>query len=296
MRNAMRAAALSLMLVLALDPPVLAASGQQQEVDRQHAGHQQEKPRPGAKPESANPPQEEPELPPFIAPVTDEDRQAAFPEVGGHAVHGQSVHSFVLFDQLEWRMGDSEALNLDAKGWLGGDLNRLWFRGEGGRERGGEGAAEAHALYGRAVRRWWDVVAGVRQDFAPGPARTWLAFGVQGLAPYWFEIEATGYVGAAGRTQARLEVEYELRLTRRLVLQPLVELDFSGKADAARGIGAGLSTTDAGLRLRYEWRRELAPYLGLVWTTKHGGTADLARAAGESTGGAHLAAGLRMWF
>ena len=120
--------------------------------------------------------------------------------------------------------------------------------------------------------------------------------GVQGLAPYWFEIEATGYVGADGRTHARLEVEYELLMTNRLILQPLVELEIFGKSDPERGIGAGLSTLEAGLRLRYEFRREFAPYVGLTWDRKLFGTADFARAQEEEIGGTRLALGLRFWF
>jgi len=125
---------------------------------------------------------------------------------------------------------------------------------------------------------------------------TWAAIGVQGLAPYWFELEATVYVGESGRTQARLEVEYELLLTNRLVLQPLIEVELSGTSDPARGIGAGLSTTDVGLRLRYEFQRELAPYIGITWNRKYGKAADFAVAAGEDAGGARVVAGLRLWF
>lgn len=176
---------------------------------------------------------------------------------------------------------------------MGGKRSRsFWFRTEGE----SPDHAEAHFLYGRAIARWWDVVAGVRQDFRPGPARTWAAIGIQGLAPYWFEVEATAYVGESGRTLFRFETEYELLLTNRVVLQPLFEVDIYGKSDPERGIGAGISTADAGLRLRYEVRRELAPYVGVVWNWKLGGTADFAEAAGESTGGAKLLLGVRMWF
>ena len=130
----------------------------------------------------------------------------------------------------------------------------------------------------------------------PGPAQTWAAVGVQGLAPYWFNVEATAYVGAAGRTHFRFETEYELLLTNRLILQPLVEVEVYGKSDPERGIGTGLSTADAGLRLRYEVRREFAPYVGLVWSRQFFGTADLAEATGGRSGGARLAVGIRLWF
>jgi copper resistance protein B len=235
--------------------------------------------------------------PPFIPPLTDDDRKAAFPDVEGHAVHGDSVNYFVLFDQLEWqRTADDNGFNLDSRGWVGRDRDRLWFRAEGDGRSGRVGEAQAHLFYGRQIARWWDVVAGLRQDFRPGEAQAWAAVGLMGLAPYWFEIEATAYVGAEGRTQARLEVEYELRMTNRIILQPLIEMDIVGKADPARGIGAGISTTDAGFRLRYEWRREIAPYAGVTWTRKWGKTADFAEASGEDVGGARLVSGVRLWF
>lgn len=236
---------------------------------------------------------------PGIPPLTDEDRAAAFPKLDdeGHAVHDDAIHYYVLFDQLEWQAGDGfTAGNWDNRGWIGRDINRFWVRTEGEAEGSNLATSQAHALYGRAIHPWWDLVVGVRQDFRPGPARTWAAVGIQGLAPYWFEIEATAYVGASGRTHARFEVEYELLLTNRLILQPLIEAEIVGKSDPERGIGSGLSTTDAGLRLRYELRRELAPYVGVVWSNKWGKTADFARAANEDTGGPRFVAGLRFWF
>lgn len=231
-----------------------------------------------------------------IPPVTDADRAAAFPpSLEGHAVHDSVVNYFVLFDQLEWQGGTAGGVNLENTTWIGGDVNRAWFRAESESEDGRQESTFVHALYGRSFTRWWDVVAGVRQDFAPGNQQTWAAFGVQGLAPYWFEVEATGYVGAGGRTQVRVEVEYELLLTNRLILQPLVELEVYGKADPARELGAGLGSLETGLRLRYEFRRQFAPYIGLTWDRKFFGTARFAREAGEPIGGARLAAGVRLW-
>ena len=266
-----------------------------------HAGHggaqENPKPKPPAQEEHQKPAEQKP-YPPGIPPITDEDRAAAFPELNGqHTVHDRAVHYFVLFDQIEWQGGSGvTAFGWDNQGWIGQDVNRFWFRTEAGSEDGRLAGAEAHALYGRAIARWWDLVVGLRQDVRPGPARTWAAVGIQGLAPYWFEVEATAYVGEGGRTHFRLETKYELRLTNRLILQPLVEVDIFGKSEEARGIGAGLSSAEAGVRLRYEWRRELAPYLGVTWNRKFFGTADLAGARGEETGGARLALGVRVWF
>jgi len=261
----------------------------------QHAGHEQAKPLPAASPAPSS--EGTQDLPPFIPRLTDDDRKAAFPDVEGHSMHGNAVSYFVLFDQLEWQAGEgTNGANLDSRGWLGRDRDRLWFRAEADGEGGRVGDAQVHVLYGRQFSRWWDVVAGIRQDLRPGPAQTWAAVGVQGLAPYWFEVDATAYVGASGRTHARFEVEYELLLTNRLILQPLVEAEVYGKSDPERGIGAGLSTTDAGFRVRYEWRREFAPYVGVTWNRKWGETSDFAEAAGEDTGGARFVTGLRLWF
>lgn len=237
------------------------------------------------------------DLPPNVPPITDEDRAAAFPDVRGHTVHDDAVNYFVLVDQLEWQYGDSSSgLSWDTRGWVGKDRDRFWFRTEAESEDENLEEAEAHLLYGRAIARWWDLVAGVRQDVRPGPARTWAAIGIQGLAPYWFEVEATAYIGESGRTHIRFETDYELLLTNRLILQPLVEVEIFGKSDPEREIGAGLSDADVGLRLRYELRREIAPYVGVVWNWKFFGTADYAEAAGESTESVRVAVGVRLWF
>ena len=296
-----------------------AAAGQARTVDaatqaQSHAGHEsvqqvQQTPPPPSPPPP--PPQEEhsghtpadrasapPGGPPpaGLPPITDEDRAAAFPVLDGrHSVHDHAVHAFVLFDRLEWQTGDGvNGLGWDTSGWIGGDVNRFRFRTEGEREDGDVRGA-VHALFGRAIAPWWDLVAGVRQDMGPGPARTWAAAGVQGLAPYWFEVEATAHLGESGRTYVRLETEYELLLTSRLVLQPRAELQIHGKADPERGIGAGLSSLDAGLRLRYEIRRELAPYVGVTWNRKFFGTADRAEATGAGGRATRLVLGLRFW-
>lgn len=233
-------------------------------------------------------------LPGGLPPITDEARRSAFPELEGqHAVHDDALHSYVLFDQLEVAVGDGNSgLIWDVDGWIGGDMNRFWFRTGGEAADGGVGDAAAHALYGRAITRWWDVVVGMRQDMRPGPARTWAAIGVQGLAPYWFEVEATVYLGESGHTQFHVKTEYELLVTNRLVLQPLAGFEIHGRGDPERRVGPGLSSLDAGLRLRYEIRRELAPYVGVTWNRKFFGTADRAEAASR----ARLALGLRVWF
>jgi copper resistance protein B len=235
------------------------------------------------------------QLPPFIPPLTDADRAAARSNVQVHGMKDDAINYFVLFDQLEGLAGSHAGASWDTRGWIGKDRDRFSFRTEGTGEGGHLDDASAHALYGRAISRWWDLIAGVRQDFEPGPAQTWAAVGVQGLAPYWFDVQATAYVGASWRTHFRIETEYELLLTNRLVFQPLVELEFCGREDPERGYGTGLSTGDLGLRLRYEIRREIAPYVGVAWHRKYFGTADYAAAAGESTGGVRAVFGIRAW-
>jgi copper resistance protein B len=264
-----------------------------------HAGAAQQKPAPdphaGHTMPSEPPPASEP-LPPFIPPVTDADREAAFPDVDGHATRDNDINYFVLFDQLEWERGRSDqGFGWDTKGWVGRDRDRLWFRTEGQYADDTVVDAQSHFFYGRAISRWWDVVAGIRQDFDPGPAQTWAAVGIQGLAPYWFNVEATAYVGANARNHYRFEIEYEVLLTNRLVLQPMAEMEIYGKPDLEHDRDQGLATLDFGFRLRYLIRRELAPYAGVVWHQKHFGTADIARANGESTGGARLVVGIRFW-
>ena len=284
---------LALGLLLAVPPHVQA---QQAPAAHQHGTPQASAPTDPPDDHSAHQSPATP-LPPFVPPVTNADRQAAFPDVQGHTVHDMSVNYFVLFDQLEWQTGSgSNAFSWDTKGWVGQDRNRLWFRTEGDRADGRTEQAQVNLLYGRAIARWWDVTAGVRLDTLPDTPRSALALGVQGLAPYWFEVEASAYIELSGRTHVRFETEYDLLITNRLVLQPLMEFEVYGRADRERLIGTGLSTGELGLRLRYEFRRELAPYVGVVWTRKFFGTADQARAAGQDVAGKRLAVGLRTWF
>jgi copper resistance protein B len=218
---------------------------------------------------------------------TDAERTAAFPALERPMEHVREFNSLLVVNRLEaWDADPGTAVEWEAQGWVGSDLNRLWLRSEGERTRGSTEAADIEALYGRSISPWWDVVAGLRQDLEPGDARSWAAFGVQGLSPYKFEIAATAYVGESGRMAARLEIEYELLLTNRLILQPLMELN----------AGSGLGGAEAGLRLRYEIRRRLAPYIGVVHERALGSAADRRRAEGESERDTRAVAGVRIWY
>ncbi len=229
--------------------------------------------------------------------LTAADRAAAAPPAAAHARHGESIQSLVLFNRLEaWNADAGTGMAWEGAAWFGGDLNRLWLRSEGERADGLTESADLEVLYGRSVARWWDVVAGVRHDFKPGASQDFLAIGVMGVAPQKFHVEATAYLGQRGQTAARLEAEYELLLTHRLTLQPLVEANLHGKDDARRGIGAGLSTVEVGLRLRYEAIRRFAPYLGIVRERAFGQTADYRRDQGEDIDDTRFVAGFRIWF
>lgn len=203
----------------------------------------------------------------------------------------------ILVDQLEIRVADDDTpLVWDAEGWLGKDLNKLWLKTEGEYIDGRVEEAELQFLYSRAVAPFWDLQAGWRRDIRPRPDRDWLALGIKGLAPYYFDVDAAFFVGENGRTAARLQVEYEIMLSQRLILVPEIELNLYGEDDPEVGIGSGLSDIEAGLRLRYEIRREFAPYVGVSWTQLYGDTADFARMENEDTNSFQFVFGIRSWF
>jgi len=202
----------------------------------------------------------------------------------------------VLLDQLEWRHTDAGSAGVwEGEAWYGGDYDKLWLRTEGEAVQGNTDA-RVELLCDRLISRWWSLQAGAREDFGNGPARTWAALGVEGIAPYWFAVEATVYVGGASRTAARLKVEYDLLLTQRLIVQPETEANLYGKPDPARELGSGVSDLQLAVRLRYEIRRQFAPYAGVVWQRLFGATADQALAAGIDPSQVQWVLGLRIWF
>ena len=203
----------------------------------------------------------------------------------------------VMIDQIEVRATDGpDPWVLDAQAWIGQDLNKFWLKLEGEYLDGRTTEAEVQALYSRAVAPYWDLQLGWRHDIRPEPSRDWLAIGFEGLAPYWFEIDAAAFIGESGQVGARLGGEHEWMLTQRWVLSPEMELNLHTRNDEQTGTGSGLSDLELGLRLRYEIRREFAPYVGVNWTRKFGNTADFARAEGEDTNDVQIVAGVRVWF
>jgi len=213
-----------------------------------------------------------------------------------YASHGAMPVGMVFGERLELQSNESDPLTLwEGQGWYGGDIHRGWIKTEGEylKDAGRFEELELQALYSRAVAAFWNLQVGVRHDFRPDPTRSYLVAGLQGVAPYWFELDGALFLSDQGDLSARLEAEYELRLTQRLMLQPRLEANAAASQDRALGVGRGLATLEAGLRLRYEIRREFAPYLGVSWRRAFGDTAELCSGS-DSTGS--LVAGLRVWF
>jgi len=207
-------------------------------------------------------------------------------------------YGMVLIDRLETSWGDEQdGYVWDAQAWYGGDNNRLWLKTEGEGVRGeAPEESELQLLYGRLFAPFWDLQIGLRQDFRPRPRRTQAVLGVQGVVPYEFEADMALFVSDEGDVTLQLEYEYELLITQRLILQPRFELNGSFSEDPEIGLRRGVNSTEAGLRLRYEFVREFAPYIGVSWTQKYAATADLARDEGEPTAITAVVAGIRAWF
>ncbi|WP_275096587.1 copper resistance protein B [Sedimenticola hydrogenitrophicus] len=203
----------------------------------------------------------------------------------------------VMIDKLELRnTSGSNALVLDADAWIGYDLDKFWIKTDVERVNGNTEEAEVQFLYSRAIAPFWDFQAGWRHDIKPKPTRDYLALGFKGLSPYQFEVDAGLFIGESGQVNVRLNAEYEYLLTQKWILSPEIEVNAFSEDDAQLGIGSGLSDMELGLRLRYEVRREFAPYIGVNWARKFGQTADFAKAGGEDSSDVQIMAGLRIWF
>jgi copper resistance protein B len=209
------------------------------------------------------------------------------------------IFAHMLFNQLEGRTDGSDSeMRWDGEGWIGTDMNRAWFKSEGFAANGTVIDGDVEALYDHPLPRlrYFDGQLGVREDVASGPHRTWLALGIEGLAPGFFQFEPTVYFRDGGHVAGRITTSYDLLITQRLIAQPELEMDFYSKSDPQRRLGTGLSDLDAGLRLRYEISRKFSPYVGFAYTQDFGGTATLSRAAGESTADPRFVFGLRVWY
>jgi len=208
-------------------------------------------------------------------------------------------HNFasLLVDRLEAvQTPDETWAAYDVHAWVGRDYDRAVFKAEGEYDNHAFDEMRSELLWGHAVAAYWNTQLGIRYDSGEGPKRHWLAFGLEGLAPYWFEMDITAYVGEAGGSALNVNVEYELLITQRLILQPSLEADFYGKDDRERGIGSGLAEAKLGLRLRYEIYREVAPYVGVEWAGLFGDSADYARTAGMDSTQTQFIAGIRLLY
>lgn len=211
--------------------------------------------------------------------------------------HGDFPVFWFQGDRMEAQVRQGEDLYLwDIQGYYGTPTERLWFKSEGEGEFGSKPEdAEVQALYAKAFMPFWDLQAGIRQDIA-GPDTTHAVIGVQGLAPYMFEVDAALFLSHRGDLTARIEAEIDQRITQRLILQPRIELNLAAQDIPQLGIGAGLDQIEVGARLRYEIRREFAPYIGVEQSWRTGNSADFARLRGEDPSATSLVAGIRFWF
>jgi copper resistance protein B len=210
----------------------------------------------------------------------------------------QIVFGKLLADELEFLSGnEGEGFNWSVEGNYGDDKNKVWLRTQGQKIPGQpiDPTTDGEVLWWHPYTAFWGTQLGLRQDFGPG-AHHYLAAGIEGLAPYWFDVEATGYVGEDGRLSARCKAFYDLRFTNRLILAPSIEANVYSRSEDQRGLDAGLGNLEGGLRLRYEVHRKFAPYIGYVWERFFAGTADLRRAEDEPVSERRFVAGLRLWW
>lgn len=212
--------------------------------------------------------------------------------------HGGMAASKIMFNLAEYQVRHGhDGYRWAGEGWFGGDINRLVVKSEGeGVFHEGVERAEAQLLYSRALDPYWNLQAGVRHDFEPGPSRTYATLSMEGIAPYWIELDVALFLSDKGDLLGRIEGYYDQRLTQRLILQPRVELNLSAQDAPEQGLGSGLSNAEFGLRLRYEATREFAPYFGISHERKIGDTARFARAAGEDVRSTGFVLGIRAWF
>ena len=212
--------------------------------------------------------------------------------------HGGQKFSKVMLNIAEYQARRGrDGYEWDGAAWYGGDINRLWIKSEGEGDIGRSvEKAEVQALYSRAIGPYFNLQGGIRYDFRPNPSRAYAVLGFEGLAPSFFDVEGALFLSNKGELMARASGYYDQRITQRLILQPRVELNFAAQNSREIGVGAGLSDAEAGLRLRYDIRREFAPYVGIQYRRAFGRTRQYLRDEGKKSGGLSLLAGVRMWF
>jgi len=217
----------------------------------------------------------------------------------GPPVMDSPIFAHVLLDQFEGRTsGPNNELRWDGESWIGTDMNKLWLKSEGFSSKTTVSDGDHEALYDRPIprMRYFDAQVGVRADLDSGPRRAWAAVGIEGLSPYFFQFAPTLYIRDGGNVAGRLTGSYDLLLTQRWIVQPEAELNFYSKDDPARQVGSGFSDLDTGVRLRYEFSRKFAPYVGFAYSGKYGNTASYSRQAGETTSDPRFVFGCRLWY
>jgi copper resistance protein B len=222
----------------------------------------------------------------------------SLPGVAPLHLHDQHPFAALHVDRLEhvWARRGQDFTALEGELRVARGAHQGLIKFEGAVAHGRLREARTELLWGRAIAPFWDTQLGVRIDSGEGPARTWLVFGLEGTAPYRMDTRATAYLGQGGRAALRLELAYDAYLTQKLVLQPRTEWQINSKDDVARGVGRGLTSVSAGLRLRYDITPRIAPYVGVQWQRGFGRTADLRHASGQRAGGTRWLAGLSFWF
>lgn len=213
--------------------------------------------------------------------------------------HGGLSNWLLMADRFEFAQHDGhDMLQWELQGWFGSDERKLWLKSEGERDAdaGNTDETELQLLHSRAIAPYWDLQAGLRHDDGAAGSVTYATVGLLGLAPYWFESDAALFLSEAGKWSARLEVEYELRFTQRLILQPRLELNHAFSHDSTAAVFQGFNDSSLGLRLRYEFLREVAPYVGVEWWQARGSAGKMLQRAGSDSSEARVVAGLRLWY
>jgi copper resistance protein B len=204
-----------------------------------------------------------------------------------------------VFNQLEGRLATNPYFRWDGQTWAGNDFNKLWVKSEGRVNADGKGKmsdGDTEFLYDRPLSTYFNLQAGVRSDLDSMPNRTWAALGIQGLAVGNWNVELTGYASTEHRFALKTNASWDYRFTQRLILQPQFETNFYTRDELSRGIGSGLSDIDGGLRLRYEFSRKFAPYIGVTYHSFFFNTATVRQQSGSEAYDVRGVVGLRTWF
>jgi len=213
----------------------------------------------------------------------------------GHTLYAgggdDPLRTMLLMDKFEVLNNSERSKEWEGSFYIGYDIDKLYVYSTGVATNDGLETSENELVYSRAITPFWDIQAGLAYDKNANASRTWGEVAIAGLAPYYFETRAALLFNNEGNVGLRLDAEYEMLFTQKLILTPSFEADFYTKDDPLLRLGSGLSNIEAGLRLRYEIRREFAPYVGVTWEKTFGNTRNY-NPVNETS----LLAGVRFWF